>query len=81
MSGFRAQWPNKGWTMAKTRQQLEKDANALVKLLLFEMEYLAATDAEVAAEPYAFDERRRRMVRKIWNLVKECLAYDPRGEV
>lgn len=64
--------------MAKSRQQLEKDANALIKLILSEMEGMVGT---AGLDVYEFDEKRRNMVRKVWNLVKECLAYDPRGEL
>lgn len=62
--------------MPKTFQQLEKDANSTIKLVLSEMEALAGMPPEHAGEPYAFDERRRRVVRKIWQLFKEAVVYE-----
>lgn len=63
--------------MTKTRDQLERDANSLIKLVLSEMETLAGLEPAEAAEPYAFEERRRRVVRKIWALLKDCILYEP----
>lgn len=57
--------------MSKTKSQLEKDTNAAIKLILSEMELLAALPPEIASEPYSFEERRRKVVRRIWNLYKE----------
>lgn len=62
--------------MSKTFQQLEKDANSTIKLVLSEMEALAGMPPEQAGEPYSFDERRRRVVRKIWQLFKEAVVYE-----
>jgi len=62
--------------MGKTRDQLEKDIQATVKLVLTEMETLAAMDPTKASEPYGFEERRRRVIRKLWTTFKECLSYE-----
>ena len=63
--------------MAKTRQQLEKDVNALVKAILSDYEALAALSPEEASEPYAFEMKRNAIVRRIWGVYKECLSHDP----
>lgn len=65
--------------MPKTYEQLEKECNSTVKLVLLEMEALAALPPEQAGEPYAFQERRQRVVRKIWLLFKECMLNGTRG--
>jgi len=68
--------------MAKTFEQLEKECNSTVKLVLIEMETLAAMPPEVASDPYEFQERRQRVVRRIWSLFKECMTYaNGRGTV
>lgn len=64
--------------MGKTRDQLERDCAAALKFVLSEMERLAAMPPKEAAEPYAFNERRRQVMRRLWTLWKEALAYDPR---
>jgi hypothetical protein len=66
--------------MPKTLQQLEKECNSAIKLILLEMETLAALPPEQASSPVVFNERRERVIRKVWGLFKECLVYDP-GEV
>lgn len=56
----------------------EREANATIKLILFHMEHLAALPPEQAAEPYAFEERRQQVMRKVWSLVKQCLKHVPK---
>ena len=60
----------------KTRDQVERDTNALIKYMLGEMEELAAQMPEEALEPYSFDVRRRTLVKKLWGVVREALAHD-----
>ena len=67
--------------MAKTFGQLEKECNALIKLVLSQMEELAAMPPEQASAPYEFNERRRVVVRKIWTIFKESVQYDPAGRL
>ena len=62
--------------MAKTREQLEKECQSTVKLVLIEMEQLASMEPKDAGEPYGFEQRRQRVVRKIWSLFKEALNHD-----
>jgi hypothetical protein len=80
MFGFRGQQNRvNGGVMVKTQPQLEKDVNAALKLILSEMEMLAALPPEIASEPYAFEERRRKVVRRIWDLYKDILNYGNPG--
>jgi len=67
--------------MPKTREQLERDCNALIKYLLTELETLAGEDPIVASSPYTFEEHRRGVVRRVWTLFKEALAHEPGGGV
>lgn len=64
----------------KSLQQLEKEVNALLKLMLSELETCAALPPEEACDPYTFNERRHRLVRKTWNLFKEALCFEPSDE-
>jgi hypothetical protein len=64
----------------KTLKQLEAEAQATIKLIMVEMETLASQPPAQACEPDAFNERRRRVVRKIWGLFKLALqAGQERG--
>lgn len=46
---------------------LESDTNALLKLILTEIDTLAALPAAEACEPYALEERKRRIKRRLWD--------------
>lgn len=59
--------------MAKSLEQLEKDVSATVKLVLSEMEQLAAMPPELAQERLVLV--RRVVLRKIWTLHKETVAH------
>jgi hypothetical protein len=63
----------------KSLRQLEADVNATLRLVLCEMEELAQLDPLEATEVYSFDDRRRRVFRRVWDLFKEAIHYDPRG--
>lgn len=60
------------------RLKIEKDVNATVKLVMLEMERFASLPPEVANEPMRFNETRHQVIRKIWNLAKECIRYGAR---
>lgn len=64
-----------------TDEDLLRDARALIKFVLSEMERLASNPPAIAAEPYSFDDTRRAFMRKFWNLYKRLKNYDPRGEL
>lgn len=57
------------------QQLIDKEANATLKLVLSHMEGLASLDPKFACEPYAYEERRQQVMRKIWNLVKLCVRH------
>lgn len=47
-----------------------RETNATLKRVLCEMEELAELPPLVAVEPIAFNARRAKVARAIWNLVK-----------
>lgn len=53
----------------KTERDLQAEVSATIKLVLTEMEDLAVMAPE-DAYPYAYEERRQRVMKKIWNLYK-----------
>lgn len=57
-----------------TVQELEKEVNRTIKILLNEMEIAARTPPFEACHPYQCDERRRTVIREVWNLYKRCRA-------
>lgn len=63
--------------MGKTTDQLYKDVQSAIKLFLTEMERLAALPPPEACEPYSYDETRRKIVRKVWQLYKDHEASLP----
>ena len=64
----------------RSRQQLEKECSRVIKLLLGHMEELAGLPPAQAAHPLLLEERRREIIRAIWNLFKLAVTYDPREE-
>lgn len=63
--------------MSKTREQLEKECQSTIKLVITELETLRDLDADQGVKDVYFDEGRRRVIRKIWNLFKECVNHEP----
>lgn len=61
------------------RADIEAEVNATIKLIMAAMEDLAAMPPEVASNPLEFNERRHQVIRKIWNLTKECMRYGARS--
>lgn len=59
---------------------LERDVNATIKLVLSEVEIAARMLPVDACEPYACEERRKRVIRAIWNLYKRCTAEVSDGD-
>jgi hypothetical protein len=59
----------------KLQDELEKEVNATVKLIMLELERFAALPPEIANEPVAFNRARRDVIRKVWTLAKECIRY------
>jgi len=52
---------------------LERDANAAIKALMCEIEEASAQEPEEATHPYVLKERRQRVVKRIWALIKRCM--------
>lgn len=50
------------------RNRLEAEASALLKLILCDYDELATPETPV--DPYALDERKRRVKRKVWQLLR-----------
>lgn len=59
----------------KRSLDIEAEINATVKAVLFELEQLAAMDPRTASEPVEFNARRRRVIRRIWTAMRECVRY------
>jgi hypothetical protein len=57
------------------QQALESEVKATIKLIMSTMEELAAMPPAVASDPATFNEVRNRVIRKLWNLSKECIRY------
>lgn len=60
------------------RRQLEADVNALIKLVLLEMESLASQPPDIAFEPVRFNEVRTNVMRRQWAVVKQAIQYGQR---
>ena len=57
------------------RTEVEHEVNATIKLVMLTMEELALMPPHQASEPTYFNDRRNVVIRKIWNLAKECMRY------
>jgi len=57
------------------QHELESEVKATIKLVMTTMEELASMPPAEAGSPLAFNERRNRVIRKLWNLSKECIRY------
>lgn len=52
--------------------RLERDVNALIKRILTDYEELAEQTPLCASEPTVFNNRRRAVVRAVWELIKHA---------
>lgn len=59
---------------------LEKDASAAIKAIMFEIEQAAGQDPVVGAHPYVLEKRRKVVIRKVWGLLRTCMAKMERME-
>jgi len=64
---------------AEDQKRIEAEVNATIKLLMGAMEQLAAQDPREVAQPYAFNDLRNQVIRRVWNLAKECIRYGAHG--
>lgn len=55
----------RGYTIEDVRA-LEADVNALLKVVLSELDEVAMLPPEAASEPYALEDRKRRIKRRVW---------------
>lgn len=63
------------FALEKCEEELRAEVNATIKLIMHEMERLADLPPHEANEPVAFNRARHTLIRKIWNLSKECMRY------
>lgn len=68
-----------GYLTEKLRDEVEREVAATIKLIMSEMERLASTPPEIAGEPVSFNATRHTVIRKVWNLSKECIRYGTRA--
>lgn len=61
------------------QKRIEAEVNATIKLLMASMEQLAALDPVQASHPVMFNELRNQVIRRVWNLAKECIRHGTRG--
>jgi hypothetical protein len=57
------------------KEIVEQEVNATVKLIMSTLEELAAMPPASASDPALFNDKRNRIIRKVWNLAKECIRY------
>lgn len=60
-------------------EKLERDANAVLKAILTDMEQLAMLEPRDATDPIVFAEYRKRTVRRIWALARSCMPQEGRN--
>lgn len=60
------------------QRRIESEVNATIKLVMGAMEQLAAMDPSEAAQPVLFNGVRNQVIRRVWNLAKECIRYGAR---
>lgn len=61
------------------QRRIEAEVNATIKLLMGTMEELAALDPREVGQPVTFNELRNQVIRRVWNLAKECIRYGASG--
>lgn len=61
------------------QRRIEAEVNATIKLLMGTMEELAALDPMTGSQPVFFNELRNQVIRRVWNLAKECIRYGSKG--
>lgn len=68
-----------GYQTEKLRDEVEREVAATIKLIMLEMERLASMEPHEAANPASFNAMRHVVIRKVWNLSKECIRYGARS--
>lgn len=62
----------------ESQQRIEAEVNATIKQLMGVMEQLAGMDPAEVAQPVVFNDLRNQVIRRVWNLAKECIRYGAR---
>jgi hypothetical protein len=57
------------------QRRIEAEVNATIKMLMGTLEEMAARDPRDVAQPVQFNELRNQIIRRVWNLAKECIRY------
>lgn len=52
--------------MEDTITRLEADTNAVLKLILTELDTLASLPPKEACDPYTLEDRKKRIKRRLW---------------
>lgn len=55
-------------------ESLERDVGALIKATMLEIEEAASQAPEIAAHPHALEQRRKRVIKRIWDLARTCMT-------
>lgn len=66
---------NDAYYTEKLQSEIEAEVKSAIKLVMCEMERLASLAPEEACEPVTFNQTRNTVIRKLWNLSKECIRY------
>lgn len=66
---------NDAYYTEKLQSEVESEVKSAIKLVMCEMERLASLPPDQAAEPVTFNRARNAVIRKLWNLSKECIRY------
>jgi hypothetical protein len=59
--------------MGRTREQLEAEVRATVKLIMTDLEALR-DEPDAGVRAVYWDESRRRIMRQVWALFRACMA-------
>jgi hypothetical protein len=57
-------------------ERIERDVNAIIKLILSEVEIAARMLPEVACHPYECEKRRKVIIKAIWAIGRRILAQE-----
>jgi hypothetical protein len=70
-----------GGAVSKLEEQrrIEAEVNSTIKQFMATMEQLAAMDPSEASHPVVFNQLRNQVIRRVWNLAKECIRYGSRS--
>lgn len=67
-----------GVDRGEEQRRIEAEVNATIKQLMGVMEQLASSDPRQGSQPVSFNDLRNQVIRRVWNLAKECIRYGAR---